>query len=151
MSANCVTTPPLIHSCGSRGSSCCAATVSTTHRLNYQPTSNDVALHPKHGPPTENRGMVAGNRPRGRGIVMERRGEGEEEARRGDGGHQEYTPEAPEGVRSAERQRRRRWRRWGCGGVPTANESLLVLYSILSEAFFDAIRKNCQGSFTVVR
>jgi hypothetical protein len=30
--------PPLIHSCGSRGSSCCAATVSTTHRLNCQPS-----------------------------------------------------------------------------------------------------------------
>ena len=47
MSANCVTTPPLIHSCGSRGSSCCAATVSTTHRLNCQPTSNDVSSSSK--------------------------------------------------------------------------------------------------------
>jgi hypothetical protein len=141
----------LIHSCGSRGSSCCAATVSTTHRLNYQPTSNDVSSSSKAWSPDRESRMVAGNRPRGRRIVVERRGEGEEEARRGDGGHQEYTPEAPEGVRSAERQRRRRWRRWGCGGVPTADESPLVLYSILSEAFFNAIRKNCQGSFAVVR
>jgi hypothetical protein len=39
--------PPLIHSCGSRGSSCCAATVSTTHHLNCQPTSNDVSSSSK--------------------------------------------------------------------------------------------------------
>ncbi len=39
--------PPLIHRCGSRGSSCCAATVSTTHRLNCQPTSNDVSSSSK--------------------------------------------------------------------------------------------------------
>ncbi len=39
--------PPLIHSCGSRGSSCCAVTVSTTHRLNCQPTSNDVSSSSK--------------------------------------------------------------------------------------------------------
>jgi hypothetical protein len=37
------------------------------------------------------------------------------------------------------------------GGVPTADKSPLVLYSILSEAFFDAIQKNCQRSFAVVR
>ena len=39
--------PPLIHSCGSRGSSCCAATVSTTHCLNCQPTLNDVSSSSK--------------------------------------------------------------------------------------------------------
>ncbi len=36
--------PPLIHSCGSTGSSCCAATVSPKHCQNLQPlTSNDIS------------------------------------------------------------------------------------------------------------
>jgi len=36
--------PPLIHSCGSKGSSCCTATVSPKHCQNLQPlTSNDIS------------------------------------------------------------------------------------------------------------